>query len=259
MTAARIEGLTVTWPGATAPALEGLSLDLKAGERLAVIGESGSGKSTFARALAGLLPAGSRVAGRIDWPGGTRPEPGRGYGYVFQDPGASLNPVLTIGAQLAEVIRAHTPLPRAQVRARAASLLARVGLPDPEGALARHPHQFSGGQRQRIAIALAIAGAPRLLIADEVTSALDTLVQARIVALLDELVRDDGLTLVFVTHDMALARGLADRIAVLHNARLVELGPAAQVIGAPQAPYTRHLLAQHLDLTTPPLIGRAHG
>ena len=137
----------------------------------------------------------------------------------------------------------------------AAALLARVRIPDPEQALAAYPHQFSGGQAQRIAIALAIAAGPRLLIADEVTSALDVLVQAEIVSLLRELSDDAGMTLLFITHDIALAGALADRVAVLHDARLVEGGPAGQVIETPRDPYTRALLAAHLDLSSPRLIG----
>ncbi|MDT8855951.1 ABC transporter ATP-binding protein [Paracoccaceae bacterium Fryx2] len=254
MTLALIEGLTVTYPRAAAPALCDVSLTIAAGERLALIGESGSGKSTLARALAGLLPPGTRSAGRILWPGG-RPAAGRDYGYVFQDPGSSLNPVLSIGTHLSEVIRTHLRLPRRAARDRALALLDRVQIPHPAEALRGFPHQFSGGQRQRIAIALAIAAGPRLLIADEATSALDMLVQAEVVALLDGLVREMGMTLVFITHDMALASQMADRIAVLHEARLQEVGPARQVIDAPRAAYTRHLLAQHIDLASPRLIG----
>ena len=174
---------------------------------------------------------------------------------MFQDPRGSLNPLLSVGAQLVEVLRAHLPLSRAAARARAAALLARVRIPDPERALAAYPHQFSGGQAQRIAIALAIAAGPRLLIADEVTSALDVLVQAEIVSLLRELSDDAGMTLLFITHDIALAGTLADRVAVLHDARLVEGGPAGQVIETPRDPYTRALLAAHLDLSSPRLVG----
>jgi peptide/nickel transport system ATP-binding protein len=250
---ASCRGLSVRYPGATGPALAEVSLDLRAGEKLAVVGESGSGKSTLARALAGLLPAGSRLSGEIRWTGAP-PRPGRDIGYVFQDPGGSLNPLLSIGAHLVEVLRANLRLSRAEARGRAAALLARVRIPDPERALAAYPHQFSGGQAQRIAIALAIAAAPRLLIADEATSALDVLVQAEIVALLRELGRDSGMTLLFITHDIALAGTLADRVAVLHDARLVETGPAARVLGTPAEPYTRSLVAAHLDLASPRLV-----
>ena len=176
-----------------------------------VIGESGSGKTTLARAVAGLLPEGSRVSGEIRWAGGP-PRLGRDIGYVFQDPGGSLDPLLVgrraLGRGAARSL-ARCPAPRA--RARAGELLARVRIPEPEQALAAYPHQFSGGQRQRIAIALAIAAGPKLLIADEPTSSLDVLVQAEIVALLRQLCDDGGMTLLFVTHDMALAGTLADR------------------------------------------------
>ncbi len=251
---ATCDRLTVRYPGASRPALADLTLEVRAGEKLAVVGESGSGKTTLARALAGLLPAGSQVTGAIRWTG-TPPRPGRDVGMVFQDPRGSLDPLLSVGAHLVEVLRAHFPLSRAEARTRAAALLARVRIPDPERALRSYPHQFSGGQAQRIAIALAIAAGPRLLVADEATSALDVLVQAEIVALLRELSRDAGMTLLFVTHDIALAGTLADRVAVLHDARLVEIGPARQVLDQPRDAYTRSLLAAQLDLASPRLVG----
>jgi len=239
-------------------ALDGLDLRILEGERLAVIGESGSGKSTLALALAGLLPPNAVQGGDIGWPRlGRTPRPGRDIGFVFQDPGASLNPVLTIGEQLAEVARRHLGLGRKGARGRAASLLDRVRIPDPAAALAAYPHQLSGGQRQRVAIAAAIAARPLLLIADEPTSALDTVVQADIVALLETLVEEDGMTLVFITHDIALASGFADRIAVLRNARLVELAPTGVILERPSAAYTRQLLAAHIDLDTPRLVAEA--
>ena len=219
-----------------------------------MIGESGSGKTTFARAVAGLLPEGAVVSGESVW-SGPAPRPGVDIGYVFQDPGASLDPLLSIGAHLVEVLRATRGLRRSAARARAVELLARVRILDPVAALAGYPHQFSGGQAQRIAIALAIAGEPRLLIADEATSALDVLVQGEIVALLRGLCAERAMALLFVTHDIALARDLADRIAVLHDGRLVEVGPAAAVIERPREAYTRSLLAAHIDLATPPLVG----
>ena len=246
--------LSVSYAGSEQPALADITLEVAVGEKLAVIGESGSGKSTLARALAGLLPPGSRISGELRW-AGDPPRLGRDIGYVFQDPPGSLNPLLSVGAQLVEVLRANLPLSRAAARAQAAALLARVRIPDPERALSAYPHQFSGGQAQRIAIALAVAAGPRLLIADEVTSALDVLVQAEIVSLLRELSDDAGMTLLFITHDIALAGALADRVMVLHDARLVEGGPAGQVIETPRDPYTRALLAAHLDLSSPRLIG----
>jgi peptide/nickel transport system ATP-binding protein len=236
-------------------ALDHVDLEIAVGERLAVVGESASGKSTLGLALAGLLPAGARMSGRLTWPShGHPPLPGRDYGFVFQDAGASLNPVLTVGEQIAEVAQRHLGMTWFEAFGRARELLARVHIPDPDSALHAYPHQLSGGQRQRICIASAIAARPRLLIADEPTSALDVVVQAEVVALIQELVREDGMTLVFITHDIALASGFADSFAVFHRARLVETGPAAQVLSEPKTSYTRMLLASHIDLATPPLV-----
>ncbi|WP_273688554.1 ABC transporter ATP-binding protein [Ketogulonicigenium vulgare] len=245
-----IRDLSVRYPRSAAPALSGLSLSLHAQERLAVIGESGSGKSTLARAIAGLLPAGAAQGGTLDWQG-DQMRLGRDIGYVFQDPGGSLNPLLSIGAHLDEVIKTHQGGTRAQRQARALALLEQVQLPQPALALHAFPHQFSGGQRQRIAIALAIAAAPRLLIADEATSALDVLVQAEIVALLRRLCAQNQMALLFITHDIALAGSLGQRIAVLHQTRLVEIGTAEQVIHHPSQMYTRSLLAATIDLNSP--------
>ncbi|MBY5787996.1 ABC transporter ATP-binding protein [Rhizobium leguminosarum] len=248
--------LSVTYGGSSgAAALDHIDLDIVAGERLAIIGESGSGKSTLARALAGLLPEGTKVGGEILWPGlGHPPRPGRDFGFVFQDPGSSLNPVLTIGEQIAEGARRHLGLSWRQAYARAEELLERVRIPQPDKAMRAFPHQLSGGQRQRVAIGAAIAAKPALLIADEATSALDVVVQAEIVRLLDGLVREDGMTLLFITHDIALASGFVDRIAVFRNARLVETGPVRSVLSAPESDYTAALIASHRDLATPPLI-----
>ncbi|PDS30337.1 ABC transporter ATP-binding protein [Rhizobium phaseoli] len=238
-----------------AAALDRIDLDIAAGERLAIIGESGSGKSTLARALAGLLPEGTKVTGEMLWPAlGHPPRPGRDFGFVFQDPGTSLNPVLTIGEQIAEGARRHLGLSWKQASIRAEELLERVRMPQPGKALRAFPHQLSGGQRQRVAIAAAIAAKPALLIADEATSALDVVVQAEIVRLLDGLVREDGMTLLFITHDIALASGFVDRTAVFRDARLVEAGPVRSVVSAPQSSYTAALIASHRDLATPPLI-----
>lgn len=235
-------------------ALSGIDLDIAAGRKLAIIGESGSGKSTLARSIAGLLPDNARISGTISRPG-RLPVPGRDIGFVFQDPGSSLNPVLTVGEQIAEGARHHLGLSWRAATDRAADLLERVGLSPGRAFLSAFPHQLSGGQRQRVAIAAAIAAQPRILIADEVTSALDTVAQAEIARLLTSLVAADGMTLLFITHDIALASGLADRIAVLDSGRLVEEGAAAQVLGAPKSEMTRRLLAAHRDLSTPPLVG----
>lgn len=243
----RLRGLGIRYPGGV-EALAGLDLDLAPGDRLAVLGGSGSGKSSLALAVAGLLPPGTAVAGSIEWPAlGRAPLPGRDWGFVFQDAGASLDPVQRVGDAIAEVLRAHLPLPRAAAAARAAELLAEVGLP---GAGRAFPHRLSGGQRQRVGIALAIAAGPALLIADEPTSALDALTQARIAELLARLVAAHGMTLLFITHDIALAASLADRIAVLDRGRLVEAGPAGRLLARPAHPVTRALRAAHLGLGT---------
>ena len=212
-------------------------------------------RSTLALAVAGLLPDEAVLTGSIDWPGlGHAPVAGRDIGFVFQDASASLNPVLCIGEQIAEVAQRHLGLGWRGAYDHALALLQRVRIPQPQAALRAYPHQLSGGQRQRVAIAAAIAAKPKLLIADEPTSALDTIVQAEIVALVDELVREGGMTLLFITHDIALASGFADHIAVFREARLIEAGPTAHVLSQPRQDYTRHLLRSLIDLATPPLI-----
>ncbi|MCO7728296.1 ABC transporter ATP-binding protein [Brucella intermedia] len=246
----RLEKLSVSY--SSEPALENIDLDIGKGETLAIIGESGSGKSTLALALASLLPGNARLSGNFRWADG-RPRPGRDIGFVFQDPASSFDPLMTVGAQLVETIRAHAKIDRLAAKTKAISLLQRVHIPQPEASFARYPHQFSGGQKQRIAIALAIAASPRLLIADEPTSALDTIVQKEIVSLLRELVREDGMTLIFVTHDIALASGLADRIAVFRRGKLVELGPARNIVSNPQTDYTKALIA------AVPVLEAVHG
>ncbi|MER8481973.1 ABC transporter ATP-binding protein [Mesorhizobium sp. M1322] len=182
---------------------------------------------------------------------------GRDIGFVFQDPSASLDPVMAIGEQIAEVAHTHLGLSWSQSYAKAKTLLERVRLPDPDAALHAYPHQLSGGQKQRVAIAAAIAAGPKLLIADEATSALDTIVQAEIVALIRQLVAEDGMTLLFVSHDIALAAELAERIAVFRHGELVEFGATAQIIASPRHAYTRALLDAHLGLDAEPLLQQA--
>lgn len=248
-----IRDLSVRYPGApeepSGQALSGISLDLGQGERLAVIGESGSGKSTLALAVAGVLPSGSTMRGSVTWPGLPKPaRGGRDIGFVFQDPAGSLDPVMRVGDQVAEVAHANLGLGWKDAARLAVDLLDRVSLPEPEKLARAFPHQLSGGQKQRVAIAAAIAGRPRLLIADEATSALDTIVQAEIMALILRLVAEEGMTLLFISHDIALASQVADRIAVLRRSRMVELGVAAQVVSAPADPYTRLLIDAHLPV-----------
>lgn len=246
-----IRALSVAYrqDGRTIAALKPVDLDIQPSEKLAIIGESGSGKSTLALSIAGLLPRVAMRSGTIEWPAlGHEPINGRDIGYVFQDPSSSLDPVITIGEQIAEVQRAHMGVSWRQAYKAAEDLLGRVRLPDPPTLIKAYPHQLSGGQRQRVAIAAAIAAGPKLLIADEATSALDTIVQAEIVALIRRLVEEDGMTLIFISHDIALASQLADRIAVFRNGELVEIGQTAQIVNTPSHAYTRALIDAHIEL-----------
>lgn len=244
-----LHGLSVRYSGATAAALAGVDFDLAAGERLAVIGESGSGKSTLARAIAGLLPQAATLEGTIAWPGlDHAARNGRDIGFVFQDPGSSLDPVMSVGKQVAEVAHANLDMDWRGAMRLAVELLDRVRLPEPSVLAHAYPHQLSGGQKQRVAIAAAIVARPRLLIADEATSALDTIVQAEIVALIRELVAEDGMALIFVSHDIALAASFAERIAVFRHGRMVELAPTVELVAQPRSDYSRALLAAHLGL-----------
>lgn len=246
----------VTYRGQTSPALQDVSLSLAEGERLAILGESGSGKSSFALMLGGLLHRDAGVSGEVVWPGfGCRPLPGKDIGFVFQDPAGSLDPLMRIGDQIAEVLEAHIALTREASTARTLELLDAVRLPDPKKIARAYPHQLSGGQKQRVAIACAIAVDPKLLIADEATSALDTIVQAAILDLLTGLVRERGMSLLLITHDIAVAAQNAERIAVLHGGRLVELGAAQDIIRNPDSEYTKRLVAAHLGLQSPRLVG----
>jgi peptide/nickel transport system ATP-binding protein len=252
-----VRGLSVAYRDGTrhVMALQDVDLDLAPAGRLALVGESGSGKSTLAMAIAGLLPETAQIGGAVAFPTlGTAPRPGRDIGVAFQDPAGSLNPVLSIGDQIAEIVVAHRGASWRAARARAMELLERVRIPEARARFNSFPHEFSGGQRQRIALAAALAADPHLLIADEPTSALDTVVQRELVLLLDELVRDRGLTLLFVTHDIALASELASEVGVLLRGRMVEQGPISAVFARPTHPYTKALLATRLDLETP--LGR---
>ncbi|MDT3375764.1 ABC transporter ATP-binding protein [Labrys neptuniae] len=231
------------------PALQAIDLDIEAGRHLALLGESGSGKSTLAAALAGLLPSNAVSTGRLTRPGfASQPRPGRDIGMVFQDPGGSLDPLIRVGDQIAEARRACRGGSRADALALAQDWLGRMALPDPHAALRKYPHQFSGGQKQRIALAAALVSEPSMLIADEPTSALDSITQHAIVELLRTLTAGSGLTLIFVTHDIALASQLADDVAVLYQGRLVEAGPAERLFRAPSHPYLKALLATRQEL-----------
>ncbi|MBS0396689.1 MAG: ABC transporter ATP-binding protein, partial [Proteobacteria bacterium] len=242
-------GLCVELGGRTL--LEDVGFALEPGEVLGLIGESGSGKSLTALALAGLLPDGARVRGQVEFEGTPLVDAaeatlcrvrGRGIGLVFQEPATALNPLMTIGAQVAETARVHGGLGARAAAARAAAALERVGLPAASVPPDRYPHELSGGQRQRVAIALAVALAPRLLIADEPTTALDVTTQAQILALLAELAARERMALLLISHDLAVVAGVADRIAILRQGRLVEHGPTRAVLRAPTQAYTRALV-----------------
>ena len=245
-----VEGLSLAIRGR--PILRAVTLGLAPGEVLGVVGESGSGKSMTAQAIMGLLPPGSEVSGRVLLDGAELPTRsdramrairGRDIGMIFQEPMTALNPLHTIGDQVAETARIHGGVGRAAAREIARATLARVGLPEERFPLSRYPHELSGGQRQRVGIAMAIALRPKLLIADEPTTALDVTTQARVLALIARLVREDGMGCLFVTHDLAVVAGLADRIAIMTEGQVVEAGPAAAVLRERRHPYTRALFA----------------
>jgi peptide/nickel transport system ATP-binding protein len=246
--------------GAFRPAVDGVSFDIAPGEGLAVVGESGSGKTLMARALLDLLPEGARRTGTIAFEGRELPfgeetawagVRGRGIALVFQEPASALDPVRTIGSQIEEALRAANRGVR-NVRDRARELLAEVAFPDPRRGLAEYPHRLSGGQRQRAFLAIALAGDPLLLVADEPTASLDATVAAEVLDLIDRLRQDRGLALLLVTHDIASAFRRADRALVLYAGRVVEHGPAAAVFGHPRHPYTRALMASRPRLSDGP-------
>ncbi|MCK2034403.1 MULTISPECIES: ABC transporter ATP-binding protein [Microbacterium] len=231
--------------------VDGVSLQVPDGTRLGVIGESGSGKSLTALAVLGLLPEGATAHGSIRWDGTEligMPDRelarlrGDDIGIVFQEPRTALNPIRTVGRQIAESIRIHEGLGRREARERAIAEAARVRLPDPETIVDRYPHQLSGGQRQRVAIAMALACRPRLLIADEPTTALDVTIQAEILSLLLGLVADEGMSLLFITHDLAVLSQVATEGVVLEHGRVVESAPVSGLLTAPTSPVTQGLL-----------------
>lgn len=244
-----LRGLSVEFPGPDGPtaAVDGLDLDLARGEILALVGRSGSGKTLTGLAVLGLTPPEARVSGRLVWNGDPldggpahRARLGREIAMIFQDPAASLDPVWTAGAQLRETLREVAGLDGPELAAREAALIAEVRLPASAGA--RYPHQLSGGQKQRVMLALALAGDPDLLIADEPTTALDVTIQAGVLETLVDAARRRGLALLFITHDLALAGALADRVAVIRDGRLVETGPCVQLLAAPGEAHTRELI-----------------
>jgi peptide/nickel transport system ATP-binding protein len=249
-----VRGLGVRFTGErTVSALSDLDFDLAPGEVLGLLGESGSGKSVTLRTLLRLhTPRTTRVTGRISVDGqdvlalqGRALQRYRGgtVSMVFQEPGLAFDPVYSIGDQIAEAVRAHDGVDRSAARARALEMLERVGIPQARRRLDAYPHELSGGMRQRAMIALALACRPKLLLADEPTTALDATVQIQILLLLRELQRETGMSVIFVTHDIGAAVEVSDRIAVMYAGRIVEEGPVADIVARPAHPYTAGLLA----------------
>jgi peptide/nickel transport system ATP-binding protein len=236
----------------TLVALDDVSFEISPGEILGVVGESGAGKSLTGSAIIGLLDPPGRVAsGEIRFEGRRidnlpyeemRKVRGRHIGAIFQDPLTSLNPLYTVGRQLTETILTHLPVTPAEARQRAIRLLQETGIPAAEARIDQFPHQFSGGMRQRVVIALALAAEPKLIVADEPTTALDVSIQAQIISLLKRLCKDHGAAVMLVTHDMGVIAETCDRVAVMYAGRVIEIGPVHDVIHAPAHPYTVGLM-----------------
>ena len=250
-----IEGLDVGFPtlSGVAVVVRDVSLSVGAGEIVGLVGESGSGKSVTCRAVVGLVPEpGAVLAGRILLDGRDlaamgkrelRRIRGRELAMVFQDPMSSLNPVFTVGHQIVEVLTEHGDMARGQARTRAVELLARVGIPSPERRLKAYPHELSGGMRQRVMIAIALSGRPRLLLADEPTTALDVTIQDQILVLLREIRDETGMSIVLVSHDMGVIAQTCDRVAVMYAGHIVEVATVGDLFARPEHPYTQALLA----------------
>jgi ABC-type dipeptide/oligopeptide/nickel transport system ATPase component len=238
--------------GRDKPAVDDVTLAIEKGEIFGIVGESGSGKSTVANAVMGLLPANATVSGRIgvndrDVLGldetALRRMRGKEIAMIFQDASASLDPTWSVGDQIAETIRAHGMVGRADAKARATALMAEVGIPEASARYRDAPHRFSGGMRQRIVIAAALANNPQLLIADEPTTALDVTLQAQILALIDKLRRDHGTTVLLITHDLGVVSQVCDRVGVMYGGKLLEVSATRDLFARPSHPYTRALLA----------------
>ncbi|HEX4576490.1 MAG TPA: ABC transporter ATP-binding protein [Edaphobacter sp.] len=255
-------------------AVRGISFQINPGETLGLVGESGSGKSAASLAVLRLLPSTAKVGGTIGFEGtdllrlteeAMRRRRGREIAMIFQEPMTALNPVMPVGAQIAEAVRVHHPEEsRKAVRAKVLRAMEEVGLAGQglagvERRAKDYPHQFSGGQRQRILIAMAIVNRPRLLIADEPTTALDVTVQAQILGLLNGLRREHGLAMLFISHDLAVVAQVADRVAVMQRGEIVEQGAVRELFGTPQHPYTRRLLASVPTMRTDRALPLASG
>jgi peptide/nickel transport system ATP-binding protein len=258
-----VEGVTVDLPTPRGPlrAVDGVDLTLAPGSTLGIVGESGCGKTMLSRAILQLLPRRARLGGRILFAGrdlvSLAPEAlrrlrGPELAVVFQDPMTSLNPVLTIGTQIVETLQAHLGMDTAAAYQRGAELLAAVGIPAPEQRLRQYPHQLSGGMRQRVAIAIALSCEPRLLIADEPTTALDVTVQAQILDLLAREQQRRHMALILITHDLGVVAGRTDEVAVMYAGRVVERAPTPALFTRMRMPYTEALLAAIPKLDSPP-------
>ncbi len=261
----KVKDLTVTFQrrGETPfTAVDAVSFEVRAGQTLGLVGESGCGKSVTSLAIMGLLPKrGNVITGEALYEGTDlltlseaqmRDRRGRDIAMIFQDPLSSLNPVIPIGVQVTEVLERHKGMKRKAAMPLARDLLDRVGIPDPNARLHNYPHQMSGGMRQRALIAMALACEPRLLIADEPTTALDVTIQAQILALLKELVTDTGTALIMITHDLGVVAGLCDEVCVLYGGRIVESGARHPIFATPRHPYTNGLLGSIPRLDAPP-------
>ncbi len=255
-----VKGLTTALAGGTISILEEVSFGLRPGEVLGVVGESGSGKSMLALSVMGLLPkAVRRTAGHIVLDGedlaGLSPDRwrqrrGSDLAMIFQEPMTALNPVMRVGDQVTEVLR-RRGMPAWKARQEAVDLFRKVEIPSPEQRVRAYPHELSGGMRQRVMIAIALAASPRVLIADEPTTALDVTIQAQILDLLRKLQRERGLSLVFITHDLGVIAEIADRVLVLYAGRVAEIAPVRKIFDSPQHPYTRALLASIPEIGGP--------
>lgn len=256
-----VQHLRVEFPTRTGvlTALDDVSFTVESGEVLGIVGESGAGKSLTGASIIGLLEPPGRIAGGSIVLNGKRidnlPDDkmrrirGKEIGAIFQDPLTSLNPLYTIGRQLTETIVTHLPLSWSQARERAIELLAATGIPAARERIDHYPHQFSGGMRQRVVIALALAAEPRLVVADEPTTALDVSIQAQIIDLLKQLGREQGTSIILITHDMGVIAETADRVAVMYAGRIAEIGPVKHIIQTPSHPYTQGLMGSIPSLT----------
>ncbi|MFC6280454.1 MULTISPECIES: ABC transporter ATP-binding protein [Polaromonas] len=261
MSLLQVKNLVVEFPGrhGTLRALDDISFEIAPGEILGVVGESGAGKSLTGAAIIGLLePPGRIGSGQILLEGQRidnlpyeqmRHIRGRKIGAIFQDPLTSLNPLYTVGRQLIETIQTHLPVSAAEARRRAISLLQDTGIPAAEQRIEHYPHQFSGGMRQRVVIALALAAEPKLIVADEPTTALDVSIQAQIITLLKSVCKKRGAAVMLITHDMGVIAETCDRVAVMYAGRIAEIGPVHEVINRPSHPYTEGLMAAIPDIT----------